>query len=269
MRRGPHLACCRLDRAGWRQLRVHYGADGGGPGEDLDGRSVEGRSGVTSSHYLHTFSTSSPHLLHPPCIGVTLVSDGRLRRTVRAVCSRCLTFALNDEAAKGAVRAVVTAGAVYDPPQDLLAIADPSYARARLLRYSPHDPQASIGRYCSLNDASYLVTGGNHHREYVSTCLFYWTMGAGPKTYSDSNGPIVIGNDVWSGFGSMVMSGVRVGDGAIIAAGAVVTKHVEPYSIVGGVPARHIDYRFDEPTRSALLRIQWWNWPESENSSAY
>jgi acetyltransferase-like isoleucine patch superfamily enzyme len=173
-------------------------------------------------------------------------------------------MALHDEAAKAAVRAVVTASAVYDPPQDLVAIADPSYAPARLLRYSPHDPQASIGRYCSLNDASYLVTGGNHHREHVSTCLFYFTMGAGPETYSDSNGPIVIGNDVWSGFGSMVMSGVRVGDGAIIAAGAVVTKDVEPYSIVGGVPARHIDYRFDEPTRSALLRIQWWNWTESK-----
>jgi carbonic anhydrase/acetyltransferase-like protein (isoleucine patch superfamily) len=87
-------------------------------------------------------------------------------------------------------------------------------------------------------------------------------MGAGPKTYSDSRGPIVIGNDVWSGFGSVVSPGITVGDGAIIAAGAIVTRDVPPYSIVGGVPAKVIKYRFDEPDREALLRIRWWDWAE-------
>jgi hypothetical protein len=115
-----------------------------------------------------------------------------------------------------------------------------------------------------LNDASYLLTGGDHHSEYVSTCLFYFAMGAGPKKFADSKGPIVIGNDVWSGFGSLVLPGVTVGDGAILAAGAVVTRDVPPYSIVGGVPAKVISYRFEEPVRAALLRIRWWDWTEAK-----
>jgi phosphonate metabolism protein (transferase hexapeptide repeat family) len=70
----------------------------------------------------------------------------------------------------------------------------------------------------------------------------------------------VIGNDVWLGHGCTVMGGLRVGDGAVVAAGAVVTKDVEPFTIVGGVPARPIKKRFDDQTIAALLDIAWWNW---------
>jgi hypothetical protein len=76
-----------------------------------------------------------------------------------------------------------------------------------------------------------------------------------------SDGPIVIGSDVWVCFEAVIMSGVTIGHGAIVSARAVVTRDVQPYEIVGGVPARHIGWRFDEPTREALLRISWWNWP--------
>jgi virginiamycin A acetyltransferase len=187
-----------------------------------------------------------------------------LGHPLRLLATRCVMVALRDKRVMTTVRRLVTDMAVYDPPPELLAVAQPSDVNARLLRYSEADPQASVGRYCSLNDASFLLTGGNHHLEFVSTCHFYWTMGIGHPETGITNGPIVIGNDVWSGFGSLVQSGVTVGDGAVIAAGAVVTKDVPPYAIVGGVPARIIRYRFDETTRQALLRIRWWDWPETK-----
>ena len=72
---------------------------------------------------------------------------------------------------------------------------------------------------------------------------------------------MVIGNDVWIGSNVIILPGVKVGDGAILSAGAVVSKNVEPYSIVGGVPAKHIKYRFPKAMREAFLRIKWWDWP--------
>jgi acetyltransferase-like isoleucine patch superfamily enzyme len=191
------------------------------------------------------------------------IAKARSRALVREIVfrttGRCIVAVLRNPEVQAAVRSIVSCFEVSDPPPDILNVDGPSYVRARLLRYSEKDPPAAVGRYCSLNDASYLMTGGNHHPEYVSTSLLHWAVGAGPQV-ADSKGPITIGNDVWSGFASIVMAGVTVGDGAIIGAGAVVTQDVPPYAIVGGVPARIISYRFDEPTRAALLRIRWWEW---------
>ena len=77
----------------------------------------------------------------------------------------------------------------------------------------------------------------------------------------DNRGDIVIGNDVWIGYETVIMAGVTVGDGAIIGTRAVVTKDVPPYTIVGGIPARPIRRRFSEETIAGLLRLQWWDWP--------
>ena len=77
-------------------------------------------------------------------------------------------------------------------------------------------------------------------------------------------GDIIVGNDVWIGAKSTIMSGIKIGDGVIVAAGAVVTKDVEPYSIVGGNPAKHLKYRFEEQQIKDLLDIAWWNWEESK-----
>lgn len=74
--------------------------------------------------------------------------------------------------------------------------------------------------------------------------------------------PTIIGNDVWIGYNAIVLKGVTVGDGAVIGAGAVVTKDVEPYSIVAGVPAKHIKYRFEQEIREKLLKIKWWDLPD-------
>ena len=82
---------------------------------------------------------------------------------------------------------------------------------------------------------------------------------------------IVIGNDVWIGYEALILAGVTVGDGAIIAAHAVVTKDVPPYTIVGGVPAKPIRKRFDDDTIAALEKLRWWDWDEErirENLSA-
>ena len=78
----------------------------------------------------------------------------------------------------------------------------------------------------------------------------------------DNKGDIRIGNDVWIGYEAIIMAGVTISDGAIIASRAVVTKDVEPYAIVGGVPAKMIKRRFSDSTIPALLEIKWWDWPQ-------
>ena len=78
------------------------------------------------------------------------------------------------------------------------------------------------------------------------------------------NESVVIGNDVWIGADAIILPGVRIGDGAVIAAGAVVTKDVECYEVVGGNPARHIKYRFEQSTIDKLMKLQWWNWDEKK-----
>lgn len=88
-------------------------------------------------------------------------------------------------------------------------------------------------------------------------------MGIGEVEYyycMDNKGDIVIGNDVWIGYEAVIMAGVHIGDGAIIAARAVVTKDVPPYTIVGGTPAKEIRKRFDAEVIQQLLILKWWNW---------
>lgn len=94
--------------------------------------------------------------------------------------------------------------------------------------------------------------------------LFFEEWGLDKKNVAlawDNKGDIIIGNDVWIGYEAVIMAGVHIGDGAVIAARAVVTKDVPPYTIVGGTPARKIRMRFEAETIAKLQQIQWWNWP--------
>ncbi len=146
-----------------------------------------------------------------------------------------------------------------------------------------------IGRYCSL--AEWITTGpGQHSTNYFSTHPFIYdpednTAKLGvydvykkilghvpPVTEATPNRSIaspdiIIGNDVWIGLRVIIMSNVKIGDGAVIAAGAVVTKDVEPYTIVGGVPARPIRKRFDDATIEKLLKLRWWDYDMSQVSN--
>ncbi|MDD3470729.1 MAG: CatB-related O-acetyltransferase [Thermoguttaceae bacterium] len=125
-----------------------------------------------------------------------------------------------------------------------------------------------IGKYGSIAcGARFLFTSAHHTMRSLSTYpfpIFYeeWELPLEEITQAwDHRGDIVIGNDVWIGYESVVLAGVHIGDGAIIGTRAVVTKDVEPYTIVGGVPAKPIRKRFDDETIKKLLALKWWDWP--------
>ena len=127
--------------------------------------------------------------------------------------------------------------------------------------------RSSIGKFCSVGQ--YVLIGGmdNHPINRVSTHpAFYSNLMQSNITFFVDNDfdeelPTQVGNDVWIGARATILSGVIIGDGAVIAAGAVVVKDVPPYAVVGGVPARVIKYRFDDQTIKNLLAIKWWDWP--------
>nr|WP_319503814.1 CatB-related O-acetyltransferase [Bacteroides graminisolvens] len=127
-----------------------------------------------------------------------------------------------------------------------------------------------IGKFCSIAcGTKFLFNGANHTLKSLSTYPFpvlagEWDLQVPVTDAWDNKGDIVIGNDVWIGFEAVIMAGVTIGDGAIIASRAVVTKDVEPYSIVGGVPAKPIRKRFSEERIAELLEMKWWDWSEQE-----
>lgn len=127
-----------------------------------------------------------------------------------------------------------------------------------------------IGRFCSIAPGVKIIVDVHPSSVYVSTFpSFYSTHRTKAPSYvsktkfeehlSIDNYDAVIGNDVWIGTNAMIKGGVRIGDGAIVAFGSIVTKDVPPYAIVGGVPAKVIKYRFTEEQIEKLLDIQWWN----------
>ncbi|WP_435873008.1 CatB-related O-acetyltransferase [Micromonospora arborensis] len=125
-----------------------------------------------------------------------------------------------------------------------------------------------IGKYCAIaTGARFLMAGADHPTMGVSTFPFTIFGGEWTERTLDivtampSRGDTVVGNDVWFGYQATVMPGVRIGDGAIIAAGAVVTADVPPYTIVGGNPAKAIRRRFEEADIDRLRRAAWWDWP--------
>lgn len=122
-----------------------------------------------------------------------------------------------------------------------------------------------IGKFCMIaSDVSFIMNGANHLTDAVSTYPFAvfghgWSQAMEGKTYPHK-GDTVIGNDVWLGHKAVLMPGVTIGDGAIVAAHAVVTKDVAPYAIVGGNPAKVLRMRFSEAQIEQLLAIRWWDW---------
>lgn len=131
-----------------------------------------------------------------------------------------------------------------------------------------HITDAEIGSFCSIG-GNCGIGGGIHPMENVSTSpVFLNGRNILRKNFAQisykASKKVTIGNDVWIGECVYVMPGVTIGDGAVVGAHAVVTKNVEPYSVVAGVPAKEIKKRFNEETISALLSIQWWKWSDDE-----
>lgn len=112
----------------------------------------------------------------------------------------------------------------------------------------------SIGKYCSISSGVYI---NPYEHDYCKVTTHPVIRAGKPE---DVRAKVVIGNDVLISLNVVITEGVHIGDGAVIGAGAVVTKDVMPYEIVGGVPAKHIKWRFDENTVAYLRNISWWNW---------
>lgn len=120
-----------------------------------------------------------------------------------------------------------------------------------------------IGKYCSFAENVTIMLGGEHRIDWVSTYAFptLFEKAKGHPGWPKLKGDTVVGNDVWVGRDSIILSGVTIGDGAIIGAGSVVRKDVKPYAIVTGNPAIFTGFRFDRDVIADLIDMQWWNWP--------
>lgn len=149
-------------------------------------------------------------------------------------------------------------------------VRDPAdFERNNVLYHFPvNEDRLLIGKFCSIAcGGRFLFNSANHTLRSLANypfALLYDAWGLERRNVADAwdnKGDIVVGNDVWIGYEAVVMAGVQIGDGAVIAARSVVTGNVPPYAIVGGVPARIIRMRFDERTIERLLETAWWTWP--------
>jgi virginiamycin A acetyltransferase len=159
-------------------------------------------------------------------------------------------------------RIVVGDFSYYDDPDHSTAFQE------RNVLYAYGQEKLVIGKFCALvADTRFIMAGANHPDLGVST--FPFTIFGGEwtertldiMTRMETKGDTVVGNDVWIGYGSVIMPGVTIGDGAIIATQSVVVGDVPPYAIVGGNPAKPIRKRFADEDIERLLRIRWWDWP--------
>ena len=159
-----------------------------------------------------------------------------------------------------------------DIQKNLAEIGDWTYGNPSVMRWGT-DHKFIVGKYSSIGPDVCILLGGNHRHDWITTSqLPAETFQAYEKfpnaknieNFIYSKGNIVVGNDVWIGAKSIILSGSTVGDGAVVAAGSVVSGEVRPYSIVAGNPAREIKMRFNESTIKRLLIIKWWNFSDEK-----
>ena len=135
--------------------------------------------------------------------------------------------------------------------QNKVTVGKRTYGALNVHMFGHSDEKLSIGNYVSIAQGVIFLLGGNHPYEGFSTYPFLVKL-LGQKFEAKTKGPITVEDDVWIGINSLILSGVKIGKGSIIAAGSVITKDVPPYSIVGGNPARVIKYRFEKEVITEL-----------------
>ncbi len=151
----------------------------------------------------------------------------------------------------------------YDDPDEPERFQE----RNVLYHYEANGDRLEIGRFCAFaTGTTFIMNGANHRMDGPSTFPFpifgeSWGAHMGLLMGLPTRGDTIVGHDVWIGYKAMIIPGVKIGSGAIIAAGSVVTDDVPPYAIVGGNPARVIKMRFDDATIERLLKLEWWFWP--------
>lgn len=142
-----------------------------------------------------------------------------------------------------------------------------SYGRPKV-RFPESGRRLTIGRYCSIADKVEILLGGGHRLDWATTYPFAAMDGLfpdaeAPEDYHVARGDVTIGHDVWLGSGCLILPGVTIGHGAVVAARAVVTRDVPPYAVAAGNPARAVRTRFEADTVAALLEAAWWDLPHA------
>lgn len=157
---------------------------------------------------------------------------------------------------------------------------DKRYMQYKIGKYSYGKPKVrswgesatlNIGKFCSIGPDVTIFLGGEHRTDWVTTYPFseIFSEAKGFLGHPRTKGDVIIGHDVWIGAESMILSGVTIGSGAVIAARSVVTKDVPSYAIVAGNPAKIVRFRFEESIVEVLLKIAWWNWPMEKITQAW
>lgn len=144
-----------------------------------------------------------------------------------------------------------------------LEIGDHSYGGLEILEFGD-GTKFSMGKYCSIGANVKVLLGGGHRTDWTTTYPFsdIDPSFAHIKGHPTSKGDVVIGNDVWIGRDSIILSGVRIGDGSVIAARSLVTRDIPAYSIFAGHPAKKLRDRFNEDIANRLLALRWWDWTD-------
>lgn len=152
---------------------------------------------------------------------------------------------------------------------EIISYGKGSYGQPQILGFDEHS-KVVVGKYCSIASGVVFYFEGRQRGNRVTTSSLKTLVSPGIpyKVLSRRKNKLTIGNDVWIGMNAFIFSGITIGDGAVVAAGAVVTENVPSYAIVGGNPAKIIRYRFDQETIQKLIGIAWWNWPEEKIKSA-
>lgn len=149
----------------------------------------------------------------------------------------------------------------YVPQFSNYEIGEWTYGNPQVLSWGEKST-LKIGKFCSIASDVTIFLGGNHRADWVTTYPFniFFSKANHLNGHPTTNGDVIIGNDVWIGRSATILSGIEIGNGAIVGANSLVTKSVDPYTIVGGNPAKVIRKRFSDENIESLLNISWWNW---------